>query len=99
MKVLVAELDGKIVGLGGLIFQGRMVGAFSVIRDELRPYKKTIYRGALMLAEMAKGCGAVALADKDEPHSKELLQRLGFASLGETQFGEMFGWQQQHHSS
>lgn len=92
MKGLVVVLDGKPVGIGGLVFSEKSVGFFSVVRPELKPYKMTIYKTARKLAEMAKGCSALAVADPDEPNSKQFLTRLGLIPVAETKFGEVFGW-------
>jgi hypothetical protein len=68
------------------------VYAFSVMKDELRPFRKFILRCAYKAAEMAKEAAACALADAKEPNSRRLLEKAGFRYIGSTEQGEIYGW-------
>lgn len=93
LRAYVAELDGTLLGIGGLFYQeDGAVGCFSVMRPGMKPHRKTILRAARLLAEMAREAGAPAIADERHPNSRRLLSRLGFVSFGTTQYGELFGW-------
>ena len=66
--------------------------AFSQMKDELRPHKKARARAARLLQQMVREFGrpVYAVADRNEPTSQKLLEKLGFKPLGrEHQDGPM----------
>ena len=88
----VAELDGRVVGIGGIAYIGEKPVLFSRIKDELRPYRKFIVQAARDLARMAASVKAVAVASKTEALSCRLLARLGMQWFASTPEGEVFVW-------
>jgi hypothetical protein len=92
LRCLVADLDGRILGVGGLCYSAGTISVFSIMRDEMKPYRRTILKASRLLAEMARECSATAIADDKHKNSRRLLTRLGFVSFGPTQYGEVFGW-------
>ena len=87
-----AELDGAVVGIGGIAYIGGRPILFSRMRDELRPYKKFILRCARRAAQMAAETRAAAIANPDEPLSCRLLERIGLTWKGTAEEGEVFAW-------
>ena len=81
IKAFCAELDGKIIGLGGVALEkGRFI-AFADLPDEIRPYKMTIMRWAKRFFEQARKDGIrfiYADANPNEPKSVAWLKSLGF---------------------
>ena len=81
IRAIVGDLDGKIIGIGGLaIVRGRYY-AFLDLRDEARDYKMHIMRGAMRILSQAKQSGVrfiFAEADQNECKSDAWLRRLGF---------------------
>ena len=90
MKAYVAELDGELVGMIGVVREQHYGKFFCDIRPELQPYLRSItimravkaahrfcdeYRGPIIaVAEDAEGC--------------RILNRLGWTHLD----GELYGW-------
>jgi hypothetical protein len=87
-----AELDGRVVGIGGIAYVDGKPMLFSRVTDELRPFKRFIVRWAHHAAQMAKATNALALANPEEPLSCKLLQRIGLQWCGTMPEGEVFGW-------
>ena len=81
---IAAELNGDIVGLGGLYFEDGKPVVFSEIRDAMRPHKKAIAKATRMLMQMLDDLGrsAYAFACPNEPTSGYLLAKLGFKPTG-----------------
>lgn len=79
-----AELNGDIVGLGGVYFEDGKPVVFSEIRDAMRPHKKAIAKATRMLMRMLDDLGrsAYAFACPTEPTSGYLLAKLGFKPTG-----------------
>ena len=80
IRAYVAELDGKPIGIAGLVYDGGKVVAFSAMKEEMRNYPVTMARSALFIAKMLPA-GAVAKADPEEKGARSLLERLGFVPL------------------
>ena len=90
MRALVAVLDGRVVGMLGVVREEGYGKYFCDFKDELKPYLKSItilrgikatlrfcdeYRGPMIaVAEHAEGC--------------RILERLGFTHLQ----GVYYGW-------
>lgn len=89
-----AELDGRVVGIGGIAYIGKQPVLFSRMVDELRPHKRFIVRCAKRAAEMARVAHAAAVANPKEPLSCRLLMRIGLAWCGTMPEGEVFAWVQ-----
>ena len=81
IRAMAGELDGRIVGLGGLVFhQGRWLG-FVDLLPEARPHKIAIARAAIRFLEEARRDGIKFIyveADLNEPTALRWLTSLGF---------------------
>jgi hypothetical protein len=51
-RAVVARLDGKPVGLGGVYRVGKNMVVFTDIREEMKPFKKDILRACRMVLEI-----------------------------------------------
>src|SRR3546814_16604626 len=91
MRAIVVEIDGRVIGLAGLVFQGPLVTAVSIVLPELRRYPRTILKGARIVAAWARQAHAPALADPDHPNAAKLITRLGFVDKGENSHRRHFG--------
>ena len=84
-KGYAALLDGKVVGIGGISFEGKARALFSDMKKEMRPFKRDIVKGVRILGEMVKNARypIFAVADNKEPASEKLLTKLGFVPNGD----------------
>ena len=84
-KGYVALLKGRVVGIAGLSFQTEAMLLFSDLKDEMRPYKSDIWKAIGLLGEMVEKTHypVVAVANKNEKRSEELLTKLGFSPSGQ----------------
>jgi hypothetical protein len=93
IRAWAAELDGRIVGLGGVVLsRGRWLG-FADLTPEARPYKMTIARAAIRFLADAKARGVKFIyveADLSEPTSLRWLESLGFHLDPRTQY--LYRW-------
>lgn len=81
VKAWCAEIDGTIIGMGGLAFSGGRWFAFINLTEEARPYKMTIMRMAKRTMAEAQHMGirfVYADADIREPRAVTWLKSLGF---------------------
>ena len=95
IKAYAAEIDGRVVGIGGIQYIGSQPVLFSRMADELRPFKKFIVRSARLAGELAREAKAAAVANPNEPRSCHLLRRLGLTWVGTVEEGEVFSWRTQ----
>ena len=91
-----AELDGELLGLGGLaFFPNGSVGAFLMMNDGAQRYKMSLHKAGLKVIEDARRLGikrVVALAQPGVEPAVRWLERLGFEEMtidGET----VLAWQ------
>jgi N-acetylglutamate synthase-like GNAT family acetyltransferase len=82
IKAITAEIDGRVVGVGGIGFMpnGAVVG-LAQMTDELRAHKFALHRAARkFMAEIASSGirELVTLADQDIAGSENWLRHLGF---------------------
>ena len=93
IRALVAELDGKVVGIGGILYSTPIL-AFSEMREELRGYPLFIMKSAKKLAKMMDKYGqyAIAVACPNEKNSQKLLEHLGFTKISSTDEQEVYQW-------
>lgn len=92
MRAYVAELDGKVVGIGGTMCVQDSVYVFSDMKDELRPFKVSIFKFAKKVDELLSGLPGVCIANPNEPNSERLLRSLGFEWVSSTESGEVYKW-------
>jgi hypothetical protein len=93
IRAMAAELDGRIVGLGGLVFhRGRWLG-FVDLLPEARPHKIAIARAAIRFIAQARADGIKFIyveADLREPTALRWLHSLGFCLDPRSQF--LYRW-------
>jgi len=81
VKAWVVDVDGRIVGMGGLALgQGRWI-RFCDLSEEGRHYKRAIVKAGRAVMEEARRAGhrfIYAEADADEPMARRWLTRNGF---------------------
>ncbi len=91
MRAHVLELDGRVLGIGGLYDDNGYVIAFSVMRDELRAHRRWIAKGVRYLQrviEQEPG-KVLALASPVEKTSRGLLAKMGFEYVRDTELGAL----------
>jgi hypothetical protein len=92
-KGITAILDGKVIGIAGLKFDGKRIVLFSDIRDDVRQYKRDIVKVIYMLYGIIKEARypILALANPNEYLSERILIKMGFKYSGyETPDGKAF---------
>ena len=79
------QLDGEVIGIGGLHFTQGLVIAFSDGKPECKKFKISLHKTALRLfAEAGKRHKRIiALQGVDEPSAPRWLSRLGFKKISE----------------
>lgn len=85
---VVAEIDGEIVGAGGVYYCGGMAIAFSSFDDRLRDYPIAMARGVKKVMDIVRNHDCLAIADDRYATAPELLSRLGFQNVE----GSYFIW-------
>lgn len=95
MRAIVAELDGEILGVAGLIYWRDQRTAISDMRPAMQDYPVTVMKAARMFARLLNqyGDGALAIASDKYPRAAEFLTRVGFKHIGRIKNGEVFQWQ------
>jgi hypothetical protein len=88
----VAELDGVVVGIAGIMYGLDRPLLFAKLLPALRPHKRFVLICARHLAKRAKEHQAVAVADPGELLSCKLLAKLGAHKIGECAEGEVYAW-------
>lgn len=96
MRAVVAEHDGRILGVAGLMRTPNGLLAVSEITDELRRYPLVIMRAGRIIADMARKSAVpvYAVASDKEANSAAFLERLGFVCISESREGGLFQWQE-----
>ena len=93
IKAVVLEVDGKVIGIGGLCLSKGRWYAFVDLDDEARVYKTTIARTAIRFLRQARADGIkfiYAGRDHEEPRSGVWLESLGFEIDPRTQI--LYRW-------
>lgn len=79
---ITGELDGRVLGVGGLTFHpDKVVRVFAALTDDARRYKVTLHKAALQVLAMARGAGYRRLGTFADPRiapAEAWLRRLGF---------------------
>lgn len=88
-RAIAAILDGKTIGIAGYYLDKGRVVVYSKITPTLRLHKRTIIRGAMIIAGMVDKvqAPAVALAEDETPGSEALLEHIGFERVEENIYG------------
>lgn len=87
-RAIVAELNGEVIGIGGVYYDGNKTVAFSSIKPELLRYKVTLVRGLKKIMDIVGPRECIAIADPKIETAPQLLRRLGFEEIG----GGYFRW-------
>jgi hypothetical protein len=75
----VADLDGRIIGIGGVFYDGGVPVAFSEMKPEMRLHRKSVARGVRVLEKLFNRHGMVfSFVNQDEPTALNLQTKLGF---------------------
>lgn len=95
IKAITAELDGKVVGLGGIGYRpdGTVI-AFAQFTDEMRKYPAAVHRAGVLGMGIIRRSGApivVAEAQPGNPAAERWLEHFGFVRT-ETPHGVAFVW-------
>lgn len=104
IRAMSAEVDGRVIGIGGLAFQpDGMVVAFVQLAADAKRYPVALHKAALATIDMAARLGLkrlYALCDSDIEAAERWLRRLGFVPLkiGDRTFADrdgrtVFQWQ------
>jgi hypothetical protein len=84
-RAVIARLDDKPVGLGGVYRVGKNMVVFSEIREEMRPYKKDILRACRMAMGIIKRYTTViAYPDPNQATADTFGNHFGFMHTGVT---------------
>lgn len=78
---ITAEVDGRVLGIGGFSFRDGSIVAFVAMNEEARRYPAAIHRAGLAAMELARRNRfpvVVAEAEPDNPAAERWLVRLGF---------------------
>ena len=87
-RAIVAELDGRILGVGGVFYAQNNIVAFSSFKPEMDEFPITKIKGFLKGKEFIKGLSCMAEADEKIPLAPKLLERLGFKQVQ----GRVYQW-------
>lgn len=95
IRAIVAEHQGRILGVAGLMRTANGMLAVSEISEEMRSHRLTIMRAGKAIADMAKRSPVpvYAVASDKEANSAAFLERLGFVCISESREGGLFQWQ------
>lgn len=91
LRGFVAELNGEVIGIGGVYYHGGVPVAFSDLKPEIRKHKKILAKGCRILCKFFEELNVpvYALANQSEPTAPYLLAKLGFKPTGQvTDVGE-----------
>jgi hypothetical protein len=92
MKGYAAELDGRVVAVGGLAFLPTATVLFAKLDDSVRGHRRFIFCTGRVLAAMARDASAIAFADPKLPLTGKLLHRLGMQHVDTSPHGEVYRW-------
>lgn len=97
VRAWVAELDGEVVAVVGVIREPTVMVAFSSVKKGLEVGKMTIWKTALRFWDNIKALGypVRAIAHPEIPGSAAFLERLGFFHVKSSPIGEVYQWTRQ----
>lgn len=97
MRAYTLEIDGKPIGLAGLMRKDDRHVLFGETLAEGRNFPFAIYKGVRKVMDWVEKSGlpVVAIADPNIPRSTELLLHLGFKHIDTCQYGEVYRWDQE----
>ena len=90
MRAIVALLDGKVVGVIGVVREVGIGKYFCDIHDELQPYLRsiTILRAVKQSVEFCEDYKGPLVSIAEHGEGCKMLHRLGFIHLE----GALYGW-------
>jgi hypothetical protein len=89
MQAIVLEVDGVVLGVGGIYAEGGKIIGFSDFKPEAATYKKSIIHGARMMLGLMRSKRRPVYAVRDE----SIDTAPGFlAYLGFVQDGDYYVW-------
>lgn len=97
VRGFVGEIDGRVVGIGGVMYSNP-IQAFSKIYDpEVRKHPRVIIETARRLAVLLDTISApvYAIADSGEKNSRRFLEYVGFEFLEDSDKGPVYQWRTQ----
>lgn len=87
-RAWVVENEEKVLGVGGVYYEGEFIIAFSRFEPELDKYPLAKARGLKKIMEIVGDKSCVAVADEKFPGSGKLLERIGFRHIE----GNVYKW-------
>lgn len=88
-KAIVAEMDGEILGIGGIYYRNGFMVAFSDFNEKMNDFPFTRGRATKMIMDIVGNKPCIAIADQRHSGSEKLLTRLGFKHVS----GRTYEWQ------
>lgn len=97
VRGLVAEVDGRIVGIGGIMYSSPIQAFSKICGEELRKHPRLILATARRVADLIDTIDApvYAIADSGEKNSRRFLEYVGFEFLEDSEKGSVYQWQTQ----
>jgi len=91
---MVAELDDEILAIAGIVYHKNLIEIFSDMKEKMREYPVSIWKGAKAVMEFVSGYNLPvhAIANSCYPEAEEFLSRLGFVFVEETEQGRLYKW-------
>jgi RimJ/RimL family protein N-acetyltransferase len=101
LRAYVLDLDGRILGVGGIRYQnpGQPPFLFSDIKPEARQWPKEMVKAAKMALADFGPAPILAIADPHEKGSIRLLTYLGFKHFASSVKGEVFRYAPEQRSA
>jgi hypothetical protein len=106
IKAITLEIDGRVLGLGGLAFPPGRGPPWAFVQQchEAKRYPVSFHRAGLAAIEMIRKTGVsevVATADADNEAALRWLKRLGFVPAAAVHIGNkmLFVWRNVHEPS
>mgnify|MGYP001597580952 FL=1 len=87
-RAWVVENEDKVLGIGGVYYDGDFIIVFSRFEPELEKYPLAKARGVKKIMEIVGDRTCLAIADEKFPESAKLLERIGFKHIE----GRVYKW-------
>src|SRR3990167_1139980 len=91
-KAWIVENEDRVLGIGGIYYDGDFIIAFSRFEPELDKYPLAKARGLKKIMEIVGDKTCLAIADEKYPESTRLLERIGFKRIE----GRVYKWTLNH---
>lgn len=92
LRGFVAVLEGRVIGIAGVYFDGKTMVAFSDMKEEMRKYKKDIVRGTRVVLAMLEERGTAVFAVCKDERAMAFVRRCGFQEMGSALDGRLMVW-------